>query len=117
MPVLTPVLPLKRKLTLAPVARFVKSLKVPGWLVVVLVLLASGSGFAIGRHKPVHHYVSYFGYPMVLDTTTGKACYAAKPRPSEGGTTPGAEFSMYDDSNRPETDVPNGPSVPLCGQE
>ena len=52
-----------------------------------MVVLAAASGFAIGRHKPAHHYVSYFGYPMVLDTTTGKACYAAKPKAIEPGMT------------------------------
>jgi hypothetical protein len=117
MPILTPVLPLEGKLTLAPVARFVKSpLKVPAWSVVLVVLLAGASGFAIGRDKPIHHYVSYFGYPMVLDTTTGKACYAVKPKPAEGGATPGAEFPV-DESNRLDADVPNGASVPPCGQE
>jgi hypothetical protein len=112
MSVLTPVLPLEGKLTLAPAVRFVNSFKIPAWFVVILILLASGSGFAIGRHRPIHHYVTYFGYPMVLDTTTGKACYAVKSKPVDAATSPGT-----DDSNRLDADVPNGSSVPLCSQD
>jgi hypothetical protein len=119
MPVLTPVRPLEDKLSVAPVARLVKSpLKVPAWSVLLVVLLAAASGFAIGRHKPAHHYVSYFGYPMVLDTTTGKACYASRPKAPEAGSIRDAAFPpAYEDSNRLDTEIPNGPSVPLCGQE
>ncbi len=118
MPVLTSVQPLEEKLTFAPVARAIKSpLKVPAWLVVLVVLLTGSASFLVGRHKPAHHYVSYFGYPMVLDTTTGKACYATKPKPAETGSVQETAFPVYDGSNRLDTYVPNGASVPLCGQQ
>src|SRR6266567_1670836 len=117
MPVLTTVRPPEQKSALAPVARLAK-LRIPAWSVLLVVLLAGASGFAYGRHKPAHHYVSYFGYPMALDTTTGKACYASKPKPAEAGSVQDAAFPpAYEDSNRPDTYVPNGASVPLCGQE
>ena len=115
MPVLTPVFKVEEKPSLA---RLVKSpLKVPAWSVVLVVLLAAAAGFAVGRHKPAHHYVSYFGYPMVLDTSTGKACYAARPKSADAGTLRDTALPAYNDSNRLDTYVPNGASVPLCGQE
>jgi hypothetical protein len=115
MPVLTPVFHVEEKSLLD---LFVKSpLKVPAWLVLLVVLLATASGFAVGRHKPAHHYVSYFGYPMVLDTTTGKACYTTKPTPAEAGSLRDTSLPVYEDSNRLDTYVPNGASVPLCGQD
>jgi hypothetical protein len=117
MPVLTPVLPVEEKLS--PLGRLAKSpLKAPAWSVFFVVILAAASGYAIGRHKPAHHYVSYFGYPMVLDTATGKACYATRPKAAEPGAVQDAAFPpAYDGSNRLDTEVPNGASVPLCGQE
>ena len=115
MPVLTPVFQVEGERSLA---RSVKSpLKVPAWFVVLMILLAAAAGFATGRYKPAHHYVSYFGYPMVLDTTTGKACYAARPKPADAGSLRDTAVPVYDDSNRLDTYVPNGASVPLCGQE
>ena len=115
MPVLTPVFHVEENSLLA---RLVKSpLKVPAWSVVLMVLLAAGAGFAVGRHKPAHHYVSYFGYPMVLDTTTGKACYTVRPKPADAGALQNTALPVYEDSNRLDTYVPNGASVPLCGQE
>ena len=117
MPVLTSVRPLDEKLTFRPVARLAK-LGIPAWSILPVVLLVGVSGFAVGRHKPAHHYVSYFGYPMVLDTTTGKACYATKPKAAEAATVQDAAFPpAYVDSNRLDNYVPNGPSVPVCGQE
>jgi hypothetical protein len=117
MPALTLVRPLEDKLSVSPVARLAK-LRIPAWSVLLVVLMAAGSGFAIGRHKPAHHYISYFGYPMVLDTTTGKACYASKPKAPEAGSIHDAAFPpAYEDSNRLDTEIPNGASVPLCGQE
>jgi hypothetical protein len=115
MPVMTPVFQVK---AMPSLARLVKShLKVPAWFVVLVVLLTAGAGFAFGRHKPAHHYVSYFGYPMVLDTTTGKACYAARPKPADAGALQDTALPVYDGSNRLDTYVPNGASVPVCGQE
>jgi hypothetical protein len=117
MPALTLVLPRAEKPSSSPVSR-VTRFRVPAWSAVLLVLVAGGAGFAYGRHKPTHHYVSYFGYPMVLDTTTGKACYAAKPRTSEAGLVEDASFPpAYEGADRPDTYVPNGSSVPLCGQD
>lgn len=118
MPVLSPVFSQEGKATLSPVSRLVKSpLKVPAWSVLLVVLLTGATGFFAGRYRPAHHYVSYFGYPMVLDTTTGKACYATKPTPAEAGSVQDTMFPVYDQSNRLDTYVPNGASVPLCGQQ
>jgi hypothetical protein len=118
MPVLTLVRPREESPTTASPAPRINRFRVPAWSVLVLVLLAAASGFAIGRHKPAHHYVSYFGYPMVLDTTTGKACYATRPKAAEAGSKEDAAFPpAYDGADRLDTYVPNGPSVPVCGQE
>lgn len=120
MPALTLVRPREEKSSASPVARVarVSRVRIPAWSVLLVVVLAAASGFAIGRHKPAHHYVSYFGYPMVLDTTTGKACYAAKPKAAEPGSVRDASFPpAYDGADRLDTYVPNGPSVPVCGQE
>jgi hypothetical protein len=55
---------------------------------------------------------------MVLDTTTGKACYATKPKPAEPGSMQNAAFPpAYDGADHLDTYVPNGPSVPVCGQD
>jgi len=116
MPVQTSALPVDERLSLSPLARLLK-LRIPAWSVVLVILLAASAGFAVGRHKPAHHYVSYFGYPMVLDTTTGKACYVTKPKPTEAGALQDTSLPIYEDSNRMDTYVPNGASVPLCGQE
>jgi hypothetical protein len=117
MPALTLVRPRQEEPALSPVAR-ARRFRVPVWSVLLLVPVAGGAGFAYGRHKPAHHYVSYFGYPMVLDTTTGKACYAVRPKPAEAGSVQDASFPpAYDGADRLDTYVPNGPSVPLCGQE
>src|SRR5579871_4651605 len=118
MPALTLVRPREEKPSVSPVARVarVTRLRIPAWSVLLVVVLAAASGFAIGRHKPAHHYVSYFGYPMVLDTTTGKACYAVKPKAAEPGSVQDATFvPAYEGADRPDTYVPNGPSVPVCG--
>lgn len=118
MPVLTPALEEKRSLLTVP--NFAKlPLKIPAWSVVLVVVMAAAIGFGVGRHKPAHHYVSYFGYPMVLDTTTGKACYATKPKMPEPGTVQDAAFPpAYEDSNRLDDKyIVNGAAVPLCGQE
>lgn len=118
MPALTLVSPREDKSSASPVARATR-FRVPAWSALLLVLLAAASGFAIGRRNPVHHYVSYFGYPMVLDTTTGKACYATKPKAAvDAGSREDAAFPpAYDGADRLDTYVPNGPSVPVCGQE
>jgi hypothetical protein len=87
-------------------------LKMPAWAATVAVLLVGIAAFSAGRHKPAHHYVSYFGYPMVLDTTTGKACYAAPPKPSE---VQDAAFAI---DGAPADNQPlSGPAIPMCGKE
>jgi hypothetical protein len=115
MPALTLVLRREVEPSPSPVAR-VTRLRVPVWTALLAVLVAGGAGFVWGRHKPAHHYVSYFGYPMVLDTTTGKACYAVKPKSPDAASLQDSAFAP-DGADRPDTYVPNGPSVPLCGQE
>ncbi|KAA6457836.1 hypothetical protein DYQ86_20915 [Acidobacteria bacterium AB60] len=119
MPALTLVLPRTEQSSTSdsPVARIAR-VRIPAWAALVALLVVGATAFAYGRHKPAHHYVSYFGYPMVLDTTTGKACYATKPRTAEPKTLEDAAFPPnYDGADRPETYIPNGPSVPLCGQD
>ena len=88
-------------------------LRMPAWAVAAAVLLVGVAAFAAGRHKPAHHYVAYFGYPLVLDTTTGKACYAAPPRPSE---IQDAAFAI-DGAPPPDAQTQSGPAIPMCGNE
>jgi hypothetical protein len=83
----------------------------PAWAVAAAVLLIGVGAFLAGRHKPAHHYVSYFGYPLVLDTTTGKACYAAPPKQSE---VQDAAFAI--DGVTPADNQAN-PAIPMCGNE
>jgi hypothetical protein len=89
----------------------------PAWAVAAAVLLVGVAAFAAGRHKPAHHYVNYFGYPLVLDTSTGKACYAAPPKSPEvqdadfaidGAAAPGSPAQLQTQS---------GPAIPMCGNE
>ncbi len=96
----------------AAVVRLVRSpLKVPAWAVAVVVVMAALYGYVAGRQNPLHHYVPYVGYPLVLDTTTGKACYSSTPKPNDDGT-------FASDAASPTTDAaaPTGPSIPMCGK-
>ena len=77
------VLELKPAVSAATVLNRARTLKVPAWSMAVLVVLAGVYGYVSGRQNPAHHYVPYVGYPLVLDTTTGKACYSATPKPSD----------------------------------
>lgn len=124
MPVLTPVLtPAKKNDVpfaerLAPVGRLVRApLKVPAWAVLAAALLVALTGFMAGRKHPAHHYVSYFGYPMVLDTTTGKACYAAPPQPSDSAPVQDTAFAPDDSGDSLNGKAPTGPAIPMCGNE
>jgi len=90
------VLELKPAVSSASVFKRVRSFRIPAWSVAVLVVMAGVFGYVSGRQNPVHHYVPYVGYPLVLDTTTGKACYSAAPKPSE------------------DSDAPTGPAIPMC---
>jgi hypothetical protein len=90
------VLELQPDVSVVSVFKRVRSLKIALWPAVLLVVLAGVYGFASGRQHPVHHYVPYVGYPLVLDTTTGKACYATTPKPSD------------------DASAPKGPEIPMC---
>lgn len=88
----------------------------PRWAVVFAVALLALGGFAIGRHRPAHHYVAYFGYPLVLDTTTGKACYAVRPPPKPVATD-AATFPLDGTASQLDTQETAGDQIPLCGQQ
>lgn len=127
MPVLT--MPSKpaahTSLVPAPVSRSVSRvigfvggpLRLPRWAVVIAVAVLAFGGFLIGRQRPVHHYVSYFGYPMVLDTTTGKACYAVPPRVSKPAAADDPAFPADGTANQLDTQTTAGDQIPLCSQE
>jgi hypothetical protein len=115
-----PVLTLERHAarSLAPAIRPVlnavrQPLRMPAWAVACAVLLVGVAAFAAGRHKPAHHYVAYFGYPLVLDTTSGKACYAAPPKRSE---VQDAAFAI-DGAAPADGQQQSGPAIPMCGNE
>ncbi len=103
------VLELKPSVSVASVLTRVRSLRIPAWWAVVLVVLAGVYGYASGRQNPVHHYVPYVGYPLVLDTTTGKACYSTTPKASEMNASVSAD-AMADSA------APTGPAIPMCGK-
>ncbi len=115
MPVTT--LSLNAVSPVAAVVRTVKApLRIPTWAVVMLITMAGLYGYVSGRRHPLHHYVAYVGYPLVLDTTTGKACYSSVPKESEGvlardNASPGDASIM-----RTEAETPTGPTIPLCGK-
>lgn len=88
--------------------------QLPAWSIVALAALTACVGFAAGRKHPAHHYVSYFGYPLVMDTATGKACYAVPPKPS---TVQDAAYPVDGTANPLDTQSQDGPPIPLCGQE
>ena len=92
-------------------------LKVPAWSIALVVALAGVSGYVSGRQNPVHHYVPYVGYPLVLDTTTGKACYSSTPKPSEQGVAVNPPISSDSTGSMAETAaLPSGPAIPMCGK-
>ncbi|MFZ0742893.1 MAG: hypothetical protein WAM85_00710 [Terracidiphilus sp.] len=91
-------------------------LKIPAWSVVALVAFAGLYGFASGRQMPRHHYVPYVGYPLVLDTTTGKACYATKPKPIDDALSQEAGYPVDSDGNRVDTDATGDLSIPMCAK-
>jgi hypothetical protein len=115
-----PVLTLEKPTSIASLSPSVRKilgairqpLRMPAWAMAAAVLLIGISAFVVGQHKPAHHYVSYFGYPMVLDTTTGKACYAAPPKPSDP-IEQDSTFAIDGTSDAPAT----GPAIPMCGKE
>lgn len=106
-------LDLKPAVSVAAVLRVVRStLKIPAWSVVLFVAMAGLYGYVEGRQKPLHHYVPYVGYPLVLDTTTGKSCYSTDPKPA-GDTVASATATDGDGQDAP---VPVGPTIPVCGK-
>lgn len=90
-----------------------RPLSVPRWALVTAVALLALASYFAGRRHPAHHYVAYFGYPMVLDTTTGKACYAVPP-PAAGA--PDAAFPLDGTANSTDAQPTSGAQIPLCGQ-
>jgi hypothetical protein len=90
------VLEMKSAVSAATVLKRIRAFKVPAWSMAVLVVLAGVYGYVSGRQNPVHHYVPYVGYPLVLDTTTGKACYSSPPKPSDDAI------------------ATTGPAIPMC---
>src|SRR4051812_2361575 len=105
------VLELKPVASSATVLKRVRALRIPAWSAAMLVVLAGVYGYVSGRQNPVHHYVPYVGYPLVLDTTTGKACYSATPKPSEDAAPVSA------DANASLTEpAGTGPAIPMCGK-
>ncbi len=96
-------LEMKPVASVAAVFHYIKSpLKIPAWFVVAVVLMAGAYGYVSGRQNPVHHYVPYIGYPLVLDTTTGKACYSSAPKPTDDPAAINA------------AETATGPAIPLC---
>jgi hypothetical protein len=106
-------LELKPAVSVATVLKVVKApLKIPAWSVVALLIMAGAYGYVSGRQNPVHHYVPYVGFPLVLDTTTGKACYSTTPKPSEGAVN--ASYSPDGSAALPDSAPVGGPFIPMC---
>lgn len=106
---------MKSAIPVATVLRLVRSpLRIPAWSALALIVLAGLYGFVMGREKPIHHYVPYVGYPLVMDTTTGKACYSSEPRPVQDTAAGDVSDSAGVAAN---AQVSNGPSIPMCGKE
>jgi len=96
-------------------AAICRPLRLPRWAIVAAVaVLALGSYFA-GRRHPAHHYVAYFGYPMVLDTTTGKACYAVAPHSAPN--VQDAAYPVDGTANSLDSQETAGSQIPVCGAE
>lgn len=109
---------LVEKVSLSPIANAVRfRVKLPAWSVLALLAMAASIGFAVGRQKPAHHYVSYFGYPLVLDTTTGKACYAVPPKPADSQGVQDTGYPVDGTANVIGTEPENGPAIPMCDKQ
>jgi hypothetical protein len=104
-------LEVRTSFSVASVLKLVKApLKIPAWSVVLLVIMAGVYGYVSGRQNPLHHYVPYVGYPLVMDTTTGKACYSTAPKASDDPSAVNASFPST------EGEAPGGPAIPQCGK-
>ena len=111
------VLELKPAVSRATVLKVVKAhLKIPAWSVLVVVLMAGVYGYVSGRQNPLHHYVPYVGYPLVLDTTTGKACYSTAPKSSDDAAVVNAASSADGNGIVSDPAAPTGPPIPMCGK-
>jgi len=111
------VLERKPAVLVASVLKVVRApLKIPAWLLAGLIVMAGVYGYVSGRQNPVHHYVAYVGYPLVLDTTTGKACYSTTPKPSEEAAPVNASYSVDGSAAPADASAPTGPAIPLCGK-
>src|SRR5947209_19939439 len=109
------VLELKPAVSAASVLKRLQVLKAPAWSALVLAGMAGAFGYVSGRQNPVHHYVPYVGYPLVLDTTSGKACYSTTPKPSEDAAALAAPGSP-DGNAAAEGAATTGPAIPMCGK-
>jgi hypothetical protein len=94
-----------------------RPLTIPRWAVVLAVAVLAFGGFLLGRQRPAHHYVPYFGYPTVLDTTTGKACYAVPPQPAKAAASDDPAFPLDGTASPLDTQSTAGDQIPLCGQQ
>lgn len=110
-------LEVKPVVSVASVLKIVKApLKIPAWSVVVLAVMAGLYGYVAGRQNPIHHYVPYVGYPLVMDTTTGKACYSTTPKTGGDASAINASYAPDGNGPRSENDAPAGPVIPMCGK-
>jgi len=110
------VLELKPAFSFALVLKRARTFKVPAWPMAALVILGGVYGYVSGRQNPVHHYVPYVGYPLVLDTTTGKACYSSVPRPSDLAAALAVPVSADSNGATGEPAATPGPAIPICGK-
>jgi len=103
-----------RRLELKPVATVLRAvhtpLRVPAWAVAAVVLFAASWGYLAGRQRPSHHYVPYVGQSLVMDTTTGVACYSTRPVAASDPYAENANYLADRDGNRIEDDIP------MCGR-
>lgn len=110
-------LQLKQIASVATVWRVVGSpLQVPAWAVVTVLIVTGLFGYVSGRRNPIHHYVPYVGYPLVLDTTTGTACYSSQPKAADDYAAGWGAAAEDANANGTESNPPVGPSIPLCGK-
>ena len=107
------VMELKPIVSVASVLKRVRTFKIPAWSAMLVVAMAGVYGYVSGRQNPVHHYVPYVGYPLVLDTTTGKACYSTTPKSSDDASALGAPASADSIGDGAAT---TGPAIPMCGK-
>jgi hypothetical protein len=52
------------------------------------------------------------GFPLVLDTTTGKACYSTTPKPADGAVN--ASYPSDGSGALPDSVLASGPFIPMC---